>query len=129
YPDAAANGASSAAAVPDLNDETQVLRWLAEGMARSTGEAFFRSLVRNLSLAIGSAYCVAAEFLETEQRARTLAVWGRGQFLDNVEYPLAGTACAQVLVEGFCHYPHGVQEKFPNDLGLREMRVESYLSL
>src|SRR5262245_11936777 len=104
--DAPAAAAGTAAGVPDLNDETQVLRWLAEGMAGASGEAFFRSLVRNLSLAVGSAYCVAAEFLMDQQRARTLAVWGRGRFLETAEYPLAGTACAQVLAEGFCYCPH-----------------------
>jgi formate hydrogenlyase transcriptional activator len=126
-PDAPAGG--SAPNALDLNDETQVLRWLAEGMARSTGEAFFRWLVRHLSLAVGSAYCVVAEFLEAEQRARTLAVWGRGRFLENAEYPLAGTACARVLAEGFSHYPQGVQAQFPADHRLRGMGVESYLGL
>jgi formate hydrogenlyase transcriptional activator len=128
-PYAPAGDASSAPPALDLNEETHVLRWLAEGMAPSTGEAFFRSLVRNLSLAFGSAYCVVAEFLEAEERARTLAAWGCGQFLDNVEYPLAGTACARVLAEGLSHYPQDVQEKFPTDHRLRELGVESYLGL
>src|SRR5262249_21010991 len=97
--------------------------------ARPTGEAFFRSLVRNLSVAVGSAYCIVTEFLEAEDHARTLAAWGRGRFLDNTEYAIAGTACAHVLAEGFSHYPSGVQEKFPNDQRLRALGVEGSLGL
>jgi len=61
-----------------LDDEAEVLRRLVEGTARSTGAAFFRSLVRNLSLAVGSPYCFIAEFATTTH-LRTLAFWARGR--------------------------------------------------
>src|SRR5437867_1577173 len=98
-----------------IDDEPEVLRRLVEGTVRSTGEAFFRPLVRNLGMAVGSAYCMIAELAGVETRVRTLALWGRGQFLDNIEYDLAGTPCEDILRSGLCHHPRGVQQKFPHD--------------
>src|SRR6266446_2559520 len=112
-----------------LDDEAEVLRRLVEGTVGSTGEAFFQSLVRNLSLAIGSACCFIAEFAGVETRVRTLAFWDRGRFLDNVEFDLAGTPCEDVVRGGLCHHPRGVQQKFPEDRPLQEMGIESYLGV
>ena len=110
-------------------DDAEVLRHLVEGTVRSTGEAFFQSLVRNLSLAIGTAYSFVAEFAGVETRVRTLAFWGKGRLLDNVEFDLAGTPCEDVVRVGLCHHPSGVQRKFPRDLALQEMGIESYLGV
>jgi hypothetical protein len=110
----------------EVGDEVEVLRRLVEGTALSTGEGFFRSLVRHLGLVTGSAYCFVAELAEVETRVRTLAFWGKGRLLDNVEYDLARTPCEDVMRVGLCHHPYGVQQKFPRDLALQEMRVESY---
>jgi formate hydrogenlyase transcriptional activator len=112
-----------------LDDEAEVLRRLVEGTASSTGDVFFRSLVCNLSLAVGTAYCFIAEFTAVTTRVRTLAFWGRGHFLDNVEFDLAGTPCEEVVRGALCHHPHGVQQKFPEDRGLVELGVESYLGV
>ncbi|HYV55910.1 MAG TPA: sigma 54-interacting transcriptional regulator [Candidatus Nitrosopolaris sp.] len=111
------------------DDDAEVLRRLVEGTVRSTGEEFFQSLVRNLSLAIGTAYCFVAEFAGVETRVHTLAFWGKGRFLDNVEFELAGTPCEDVVRVGLCHHPFGVQQKFPRDVPLQEMAVESYLGV
>jgi len=112
-----------------LDDESEVLRRLVEGTVGSTGEAFFQSLVRNLSLAVGSACCFIAEFAGSATRVRTLAFWDRGRFLDNVEFDLAGTPCEEVVRGGLCHHPRGVQQKFPADRPLQEMGIESYLGV
>ena len=114
-------------AAPD--DEAEVLRRLVEGTMRSTGEELLRSLVCNLSLVVGAAYCFIAEFAGAETRVRTLAFWGRGQFLDNIEYDLAGTPCEDVLRGSLCHHPHGVRQKFPQDYPLQEMGIESFLGV
>jgi formate hydrogenlyase transcriptional activator len=56
------------------DDEADVLLRLVEGTARATGEEFFQSLVRNLSLALGSACSFIAEFADAPTRVRTLAL-------------------------------------------------------
>jgi formate hydrogenlyase transcriptional activator len=112
-----------------LGDEVEVLRHLVDGTMRSTGEAFFRSLVRHLSLAVGAAYCVITELTADKTRARTLAFWGRGRFLDSTEYDFAGTPGEVVLRDGVYHCARGIEHEFPADRRLPELAVESYLGV
>ena len=117
------------AARGDESDELVVLRRLVESTAASTGEAFFQSLVRNLAGALGSTYALIAEFADAPTRVRTLAFWGRGALVDNVEYDLAGTPCEDVVRGTTCHHPSGVRERFPDDTALVDMGVDSYLGV
>jgi formate hydrogenlyase transcriptional activator len=118
--------------VPDerpYESDDDILRRILEGTARATGEEFFRSLVRNLGMAIRTAYAFIAEVSADRKRVRTLAVWGKGRFLDDFEYDLDGTPCEEVIRGELCHHPRGVQARFPRDLLLVEMGVESFLGV
>jgi len=118
--------------VPDgraYESDDDILRRILEGTARATGEEFFRSLVRNLGMAIRTAYAFTAEVSADRKRVRTLAVWGEGRFLENFEYDLEGTPCEEVIRGELCHHPRGVQAKFPRDRLLVEMGVESFMGV
>ncbi len=104
--------------------ELAALRAIVEGTAQSTGEAFFRLLVRNLSVATGVPNAFVAEFANTKARVRSLAFWTNGQFIENQEWELAGTPCEDVVRGGLCHHPSGVWKQFPKEEG-----VESYLGV
>ncbi|HVH06587.1 MAG TPA: sigma 54-interacting transcriptional regulator, partial [Myxococcota bacterium] len=106
-----------------------VLFRLVEGTARSTGEAFFEALVANLAPGIGAAYAFIAEFAGSPERVRTLAFFGAGRLLENVEYDLAGTPCEAVARGKVAHYPCDLQEAFPADAMLRDLGLESYLGV
>ncbi len=112
-----------------LDDEIVALRAIVEGTARSTGEVFFESLVRHLATAFGVSYAFVAEFAQVPARVRTLANWGRGKILGNIEYDLDGTPCEDVVRGGLCHHPQGVQGKFPGDRALVDLGIESYLGV
>ncbi len=112
-----------------LDDEIVALRAIVEGTARSTGEVFFESLVRHLATTIGVSYAFVAEFAGATTRVRTLAYWGKGAILPNIEFDLAGTPCEDVVRGGLCHHPLGVQERFPHDQGLIDLGIESYLGV
>jgi PAS domain S-box-containing protein len=112
-----------------LDDEIVALRAIVEGTARSTGAVFFESLVGHLATAIGVSYAFVAEFAGVATRVRTLAYWGKGEILPNMEFDLAGTPCEDVVRGGLCHHPVGVQGKFPRDQGLIDLGIESYLGV
>jgi PAS domain S-box-containing protein len=112
-----------------LDDEIDALRAIVEGTARSTGAVFFESLVRHLATAIGVSYAFVAEFAGVATRVRTLAYWGKGELVPNVEFDLAGTPCEDVVRGGLCHHPQGVQRRFPRDLELINLQIESYLGV
>ena len=115
---------------PDAEgDEMAALRAIVEGTARDTGEVFFQSLVRHLATAIGVDYAFVAEFADKRTRVQTLAYWGKGETRENVEFDLAGTPCEDVVRGGLCHHPSGVKERFPRDLPLVAMGIESYLGV
>src|SRR5437773_763664 len=109
-------------------EEIDALRAIVEGTAGSTGEGFFQSLVRHLSIAIGVRYAFVAEF-DGERRARTLAYWKVDRIALNFEWDLRGTPCEDVVRGSLCHHPSHVAKKFPQDKPLQQMRIESYLGV
>ncbi len=109
-------------------DEIDALRLILEGTAYSTGKEFFQSLVEHLATAMGRSNSLVAEFAEAN-RVRTLAYWMNGALVPNVEYDLVGTPCQEVVKGSLCHYPTGVRKRFPTDIALVEMGIESYLGV
>jgi PAS domain S-box-containing protein len=120
----AAGKGSTANAVPD---DLEVLRAIVEGTAGSTGEEFFKDLVRHLASALGVPFAAISEFAGVNTRVRTLAFWARGRIQANFEYDLAGTPCEDVLRGRLCHHPVGVKDRFPQARPLVRLGVESYL--
>ncbi len=107
----------------------QALGTIARGVASVTGEQFFRELVRNVAVAFGARYSFVAEFRPDGASVRTLAYWGGDEFLDNVEFGLAGTPCEDVIGGKFTHHAEHASALFPQDTGLRELGVESYVGV
>jgi hypothetical protein len=86
------------------DDELVALRAIVEGTAGSTGARYLESLVGHLAAALGVSYAFVAEFAGVATRVRTIAYWGKGQILPNVEYDLAGTPCEDVPAARFEHF-------------------------
>jgi len=106
------------------------LRALAEGTAKETGTAFFRSLVQHLARGLHAEYAFIAECTDpTRTQVRTLAFWNTEGFADNITFALAGTPCEHVVGGETCLHGEGLQRLFPGDEGLAAMRVESYLGI
>jgi PAS domain S-box-containing protein len=114
---------------PVTSDDIPVLRALVEGTAHATGEDFFRNLVRHLASAIDVRHAFVAEFTQVRTRVRTLAYWSDGCIRDNVDFELANTPCEDVVRGQLCHHPTGAKDRFPLDLPLVEMGIESYLGV
>ena len=106
--------------------EDAALRKIAEGIKSETGERFFSSLVRHLALVLNCQYAFVSELSKDRLSFRTRAVWGRGQFLQNFDFPLAGTPCEAVLNGHTAHYPEKLCQLFPEDKGLADWAAESY---
>ncbi len=95
-----------------------------------SGEQFFRALVAELGKVLGVRYALAGVLLPgAPERVRTVALWSQGALMENFEFELEGTPCANVAGKGFCHYPSDVQRQFPRDKLLADMGVVSYLGI
>src|SRR5262245_4196732 len=88
-----------------------------------------RELVRTLATSLDVTYAFVAEFAGTPARVRTIALWGRGAWLDDIEYELRGTPCEEVAQGAVCHHVDGVAERFPEDRPLVEMGARGYLGV
>jgi GAF domain-containing protein len=104
-----------------------VLDAVAEGTAGAFGDEFFRAMVRHFARALEVDRAFITECADDPvTRVRTLAAWSaRDGDIDNFEYALAGTPCAEVVGEGrVCFHRDGVSALFPREVGM-----ESFLGL
>ena len=106
----------------------QALRAASAEISAETGERFFRFLTEHLTKTLGMDYAMVGRLTGKEpESVRTLAVSFRGENRENVEYALDGTPCENVVRQGICAYPRGVQGSFPADRMLVEMGAECYM--
>jgi diguanylate cyclase (GGDEF)-like protein/PAS domain S-box-containing protein len=108
----------------------QTIQSIVKGTAAALGEAFFRSLVRELAAAVGARYALVGELSEDRSpQIRTVAVSGDGGILDNFGYDLSHTPCAAVIRDGIQFYPEGLGQTFPENAMLRDLGIQSYLGV
>ena len=109
--------------------EDHAIRRILEGTASSTGDSFFRELVRALADVLGVRHAWVTEFTPDNAGLRALAFWQAGRFRDGFAYALSGTPCERVVAGDFVHHPTGVQDLYPKDAVLRELEAESYMGV
>ncbi|MFO7714010.1 sigma 54-interacting transcriptional regulator [Desulfosarcina sp.] len=109
-------------------NEDFILRSLVEGTASETGTRFFRVLVKNISLALGTHGAWVAEYLPEVQRLRALAFWLGKDYIDHYEYDIVGTPCEPAIrKKTHLHIPENVVQLFPGDPDLPKMGAVSYM--
>src|SRR3970282_1002242 len=106
------------------------LRKLDESLAGLTGGTFFRQLARTLAFALRTHCTFVYEFIEDNTRAKPLAGWLDGRFVDFGEFVLAGTPCERVLTGMIVTFDSDVQELFPaHRHELAAVRSKSYVEM
>jgi formate hydrogenlyase transcriptional activator len=111
---------------PTALPDDAALRAIAEGVEAETGDRFFSSLARNLALALDVRYAFVTRLSHDGSHFKTLALWERDHFRENVELPLTGTPCESVLHGESAHYPAELCARFPYDHLLAEWKAQSY---
>lgn len=103
-----------------------VLGEIVAGTTGTSGESFFRALVRHFAAALNVPVAFVTECVDQPAtRLRTLAFWSDGKFADDFEYGLPGTPCETVVGQGrTCFHPAGVGRIFPVEQG-----YEAYLGI
>lgn len=100
---------------------------IMQGVSNTYGEDFYRSVVSCLAKSIHADYTFIGRFDDKLSYSRTLALCAGTDLIDNFEYELTGTPCAQVAEESTCVYPNKVCQSFPHDQLLIDMGVEGYI--
>lgn len=111
-------------------DEHAALRTILDGTATGTGEQFFVSLVENLATALNTYGAWVAEYLEDTRRLRAIAFRMNNRWIQDYEYSIEGTACADVIDQvRMVHIPDRVLEIYPGDSDFRGAGACSYLGI
>ena len=113
--------------ISERKHREESLKLIVEGTASTTGTEFLRHCVRYLAEVLQVRYSLITEIINpAKTRVQTLAFWNGCEWIENLEYDLAGTPCENVFQGQGCYYENSVQELFPNDRDLVELNVESY---
>ncbi|MBC8283907.1 MAG: PAS domain S-box protein [Nitrospinae bacterium] len=107
----------------------QRLHKMVEGCSTAyNDESFFNLMVMNLASALQVNSAFIGEFVETNV-VQTHSIWVENGFIENTSYPLQGTPCEQTLKQGYYCCPKNVQEKFPKDPILGDLKASSYMGV
>jgi PAS domain S-box-containing protein len=111
-------------------NEEALLAAIMEGTASATGDDFFRALVSHLSRALETHGAWVTEYLPESNTLKALAFWLGGRYIENYEYPVAGTPCADTIgKKSYLHIPDRVVDLFPGDPDLRRIGAVSYFGV
>jgi PAS domain S-box-containing protein len=114
--------------VTALKQAEEALRTVTEETASTTGSDFFHLLVQHLAAVLQVRYAFVAECTDASKtHVRMLAFWKGDGFGENVDFPLRGTPCENVIAGEVCSYPERVQSLFPQDRDLVTLAAEGYL--
>ena len=113
-----------------LSDENALLLSILEGTSRETGEAFFRTLVRELAGVLKTYGALVADYLPETSTLRPRAYWLGDQWVEPGPYDIAGTPCEGVIRSGqLFQIPDRVIEHYPRNAFLRDHDMVSYTGM
>lgn len=110
--------------ITERKRKEKLLKSVTESTVVAIGEDYFKSLVENVTLALGVSMSVVTECANTDKtRLRTLAYFREGDLRENVEYDLKGTPCKMIFDTHEPYYQSAnVHRDFTRDVG-----VEGYI--
>lgn len=108
----------------------QTLRFVADRAWRVTDSEFFYDLVKYLAetLELTHAFCDVIDPTD-DKVVNTLALYAHGKISENIAYNLKDTPCENVIGRSACCYVDKIQQTFPRDKLLADLKVESYAGI
>jgi len=105
----------------------QQVQAIVDSVSSSYGDQFFHKITASLAQAVEADYCFIGRINESVTTSRTISTFAHGQHIDNFEYELRDTPCAEVTCDGIDVYPEQVAKIFPKDILLQDMGIEAYV--
>ncbi|WP_373521241.1 PAS domain S-box protein [Aquiflexum sp.] len=121
------------AILEDISEEqyvSNILSSLTERTSKYSGQAFFDELTAYLSEKLQMSCCFIAEITDKNITANVLSFFKHGVKQENFSYNLVNTPCEHCLnINSPYIIQSGASQKFPNDKGLVEMKISTYLGV
>ncbi|NRA15238.1 MAG: response regulator [Oceanospirillaceae bacterium] len=112
-----------------MNDFEHVLPEIITSLKSTCGHEFFDRLTLELGKHIGADYTFIARLNKEKNTSRTISLVAKGKLIENFEYSLNDTPCADINAESLCIYPEGICELYPDDQLLIDMNIEGYVGI
>ena len=100
---------------------------IIKSLKSSYGKDFLDTITMQLHQAIGAQYTFIARLDNQRYVSKTLSLVANNEFVDNIEYSLEFTPCADVSDNSTCIYPNKICSLYPKDQLLIDMGVEGYV--
>lgn len=112
--------------VPGKQEE-EVLEAALNLSQQERHNAFLTEIATFITTQTGIRDVLIGRISDDKTSIRTLVVMDEGKLQQNYTYSLKGTPCETTMVQRFCYYPFDVAATFPEDVHLKQQRVDSYL--
>ncbi len=110
--------------------EYKALKNVVHGVLATTGDEFFQSLAKELSLALKVEYVMIAKQPNNSiSLLRTVSNFSNDKIVDNFDFDFRGTPCEGVIGKKICYYPKKTYELFPKDNWLSLEKIETYIGI
>ena len=116
----------------DISERKRIddlLSFIAQRVWISQGAEFLPALTQYLGKLLGADYVLICKLELWKETIETIGVFSQEAFQANVTYDLAGTFCKHVIENKIGVFLSGVQQVFPMDSMLLEMKVESCVGI
>ena len=108
---------------------TNTLMFIAQKGWTTKNQAFYDSLSLFLAKSLNVSYFIIAKFLPEDNVAETLSYVAFNEVKASIFYPLKNTPCENVMGRSLCCYVKNIQELFPLDSMLVDMKAQSYIGI
>lgn len=94
------------------------------------GEEFCQRCLKEIYARYSPEHCFVAEYDLIKNVATTRVYLADGTQAANMAYELRGSPCEKVINDNMmCSFSQGIQQRFPEDVALRELNAESYIGI
>jgi PAS domain S-box-containing protein len=112
------------------HESSEIIEKIQEGISSITGEKLFETVLLKLSETLKPELAYIGEISgENKDRIRTITVCSKGKITENMEYPIAGTPCYDVLFNNLSIIPFGVINRYPDNETYCILNVESFVGV
>jgi signal transduction histidine kinase len=109
-----------------IND---TLLFIAQKGWATKEQVFYDSLSLFLAKELDVAYVIIDKLNKDENTVETLSFISWGKANNSIAYSLKDTPCENVIGKNLCLYTRNIQESFPNDKMLVDLKAESYIGI
>ncbi|MEW8028567.1 MAG: diguanylate cyclase [Candidatus Thiodiazotropha sp.] len=108
-------------------DILSLLQTIAENVSGLKGENYFNTLNLFLSNSLDADFVLICRLSNDRKTIHSLSASINKKIIDNISYSVSGTPCEVVINEGPQEFNGNVQEMFPEDRDLADLKIVSYV--